>query len=351
MYGFALFERNEADFKCPLYYKTKMTMKEDTNMWTRRELTERAQIAFKKNYWLYVVVCLVLAIVGGTGGSTSSFSGFNNTEHSSETTVVDSDWEDDYDITTSSDTIGMTDALFAGLFVGVAAIVMIIVLIVIVVALLFQIFITNPIIVGANRFFMHGREDRGNFGEIAYVFTSGAYWNVVKTMFLMQAKIFLWSLLFVIPGIVKSYEYRMIPYILSENPQIDSKRAFELTKNMTDGQKGSIWVLDLSFIGWDLLTLCCFVGIFWVNPYKQATYAELYATLRENAIKGGYSRAGELEEYYCMAGMGNTYTNPNTNFYYGNYGDASSNNTYQQGNYNGTVNLNKDTDSNNPFMQ
>ena len=64
----------------------------------------------------------------------------------------------------------------------------------------------------------------------------------------------LWSLLFVIPGIIKSYEYRMIPYILSENPNISRKRAFEISKQMMKGNKWDTFVLDLSFIGWQILS-------------------------------------------------------------------------------------------------
>ena len=61
--------------------------------------------------------------------------------------------------------------------------------------------------------------------------------NIVEIMFLKSLYTFLWTLLLIVPGIIKSYEYRMVPYILSENPAIDSKRAFELSKRMMDGQK------------------------------------------------------------------------------------------------------------------
>ncbi len=60
----------------------------------------------------------------------------------------------------------------------------------------------------------------------------------------------LWTLCLIIPGIVKSYEYKMIPYILAENPRILRKRAFEISKNMMDGEKWNAFVIDLSFIGW-----------------------------------------------------------------------------------------------------
>ena len=77
-------------------------------------------------------------------------------------------------------------------------------------------------------------------------------------------KTFLWGLLLVIPGIIKSYEYRMIPYILSENPGMDTKRAFQLSAEMMYGQKWNAFVLDLSFILWLILgaITCGLVNVF-----------------------------------------------------------------------------------------
>lgn len=95
------------------------------------------------------------------------------------------------------------------------------------------------------------------FSELFFPFSKAKnfYLNIVKTQFLRSLFTVLWTLLLIVPGIVKSYEYRMIPYILAENPSISSKRAFELSKKMTDGEKMNIFVLDLSFIGWSLLGL------------------------------------------------------------------------------------------------
>lgn len=321
-------------------------------MWTRSELKTRAKAVLQKYYWLCVVVCLVLAVVGGTG---SSGSGFNTSsiKDNTDQILTDNSYDDyDSDYSTEDDGSIVGGILIAGVAVGILAIV----LVIIAIGAVFGTFVSNPIIVGANRTFMHTREDRGKFEEIFFVFTSGKYLNVVKIMFLMNLKIFLWSLLFFIPGIIKSYEYRMIPYILSENPGIDSKRAFELSKKMTDGQKCDIWVLDLSFIGWDFLTLCCFVGTLWVNPYKQTTYAELYAVLRNNALQSGYTHTGELGDYYYNNVNQATYAANNSNFYYGSYGDASGNyGAYQNGadqiTHTGSVNLNKDNQNNDGYTQ
>ena len=164
---------------------------------------------------------------------------------------------------------------------------------------IYNLFVGYPVFVGMNRFFMENRVSGSKVERIFWVFKSGNYLNVVKTMFLMNLKIFLWSLLLFIPGIIKSYQYYMIPYILAENPGIDSKRAFELSKEMTDGEKFDIFWLGLSFIGWILLgTLACGIGVLFVEPYIQATFAELYQVMRDKVHNSGFSDYSELPGFF-----------------------------------------------------
>lgn len=107
--------------------------------------------------------------------------------------------------------------------------------------------------------------------------------------------IILWTLLLIIPGIIKSYAYRMVPYILADNPEISHKRAIEISNAMTYGQKFDIFVLDLSFIGWYILgALALGIGVLFVNPYVNATEAELYLVLRQEAIDTGICSQEEL---------------------------------------------------------
>ncbi len=163
----------------------------------------------------------------------------------------------------------------------------------------FNLFIGYPILVGMNRFFMENRISGSKVERIFWVFKSGNYFNVVITMFLMNLKILLWSFLFIIPGIVKSYEYFMIPYILAENPGIDSKRAFEISKEMTEDEKFDIFLLALSFIGWIFLgALACGIGVLFVEPYYQATFAELYQVMREKAFRFNFSDFSELPGFF-----------------------------------------------------
>ena len=90
-------------------------------------------------------------------------------------------------------------------------------------------------------------------------------------------------MLFVIPGIVKGYEYRMIPYLLAEHPEMSTKDAFARSKEMMSGNKWKAFVLDLSFLGWKLLSLltCGILSVFYVTPYEHATNAALYDALKD----------------------------------------------------------------------
>ncbi|MBQ3500408.1 MAG: DUF975 family protein [Oscillospiraceae bacterium] len=160
-------------------------------------------------------------------------------------------------------------------------------------------FIGYPVMVGMNRFFMENRLSGSKIDRLFYVFKSGNYLNVVKTMFLLNLKVLLWSLLLLIPGIIKSYEYYMVPYILAENPGISSKRAFEISKEMTNGEKFDIFWLGLSFFGWILLgTLACGIGVLFVEPYIQTTFAELYQVMREKAHGLSFADFNELPGFF-----------------------------------------------------
>lgn len=85
----------------------------------------------------------------------------------------------------------------------------------------------------------------------------------------------------------------MIPYILAENPKIQRKKAFKLSKKMMKGNKWKTFILDLSFLGWELLSIFTFelLNIFYINPYKVATTVELYEVLKKQIIS-------QKSEYY-----------------------------------------------------
>lgn len=98
--------------------------------------------------------------------------------------------------------------------------------------------------------------------------------------FLRGLYITLWSLLFIIPGIIKSFSYAMTPFIMAENPDMTAKEAIEASKQMMDGHKGELFMLDLTFIGWEILAaLTLNIGYIFLNPYKNAAYTAFYKNL------------------------------------------------------------------------
>lgn len=164
-----------------------------------------------------------------------------------------------------------------------------------IVGIVFSVFVTNIFEIGVCRFFTLARYGSINIDELIFGFKHGKYMDNVKTMFLKNLYVFLWSLLFVIPGIIKSLAYFMVPYIIAENPNISTERALEISEKTTQGEKWNIFVLGLSFIGWYLLgMLACGIGVLFVNPYSQATYAELYGALRLKAVQTGIATKDEI---------------------------------------------------------
>ncbi len=159
----------------------------------------------------------------------------------------------------------------------------------------FRLLVGTVVEVGGRRYFtdLAGRE--AHLGYIGYGFRRNRYGTIVLTMFLRGLFIFLWALLLVIPGIVKAYSYRMVPYLLGENPRMGWRRALELSGEMTDGEKWDIFVLDLSFIGWYILGMMALgVGVLFVQPYYDAVQGELYKDLREQALEEGLTDGTEL---------------------------------------------------------
>ncbi len=283
-------------------------------MWSRAEVKKKGQQTFNKNYWKCVLVALIIGLVSGgssgyTGSGAASPSALvgSSTEDSSVAISelsddmdelsedldeiaeeIDSADKDDDSIVINIDHIGDKKIGGAGRAIAAALLgiaFMLVFLVIFAIVLLIDAFIFNPLELGCDRFFYKNLDEQAEVSEIAYGFDHG-YKNVVKVMFARDIYTVLWSLLFIIPGIVKAYEYRMIPYILAENPDMDKDEVFTRSKEMMMGQKWKTFVLDLSFIGWNILSLFTvgLLGIFYVGPYKRATRAALYDTLKNDGI-------------------------------------------------------------------
>ena len=192
------------------------------------------------------------------------------------------------DINEGKEAIGIALGIFAVIFGAVMFFVCVI-------GTLLDIFLINPVRVGGYNFFNRQREGTSKFTNIFGGFAHGHYKASVRNMFLKGLYETLWSMLFIIPGIIKSYSYWMVPYITAANPNLSASRAFEISKKTMNGDKWRTFVLQLSFIGWDLLAALTFgIGYYFLAPYKETTYAELYAALKEKAVTSGIATEEEL---------------------------------------------------------
>jgi len=130
------------------------------------------------------------------------------------------------------------------------------------------------------------RDKAGDFNLLfkAFSFSGnnlGLFGKTLGLYLLMSLYVFLWTLLFIIPGIVASYSYRMAFYLLIDDPEIEVSEALRQSKKMMHGYKTRLFYLDLSFIGWGLLCILTFgIGILWLAPYMLTSQTIFYEELR-----------------------------------------------------------------------
>jgi uncharacterized membrane protein len=141
----------------------------------------------------------------------------------------------------------------------------------------------GPITVGICSYFIkliRTENSEEDLGAMFNGFKTGFGDNLV-TGLLVTIFTFLWSLLFIIPGIVKSYSYAMAFYIRNDHPEYTATEAITKSREMMKGYKGKLFLLDLSFIGWIIVgALCCGIGTLWVYPYMEMARAHFYQELK-----------------------------------------------------------------------
>lgn len=124
--------------------------------------------------------------------------------------------------------------------------------------LIFIFFVIQTFLVASRRVFLEGRVYQElSFYRIFYLFRIHKFMNVVKAMAVLFVFKFFWTLT-IVGGIIKYYSYRMVPYLLAENPDLKPLQAISLSRRMMDGHKWECFLLDLSFLGWGLLSLISF---------------------------------------------------------------------------------------------
>lgn len=241
-------------------------------MFIRAEFKARAKEVLRANYWTCFLATLLLSLL-------NSF-----LSHTNNRLEVKLDTISHINVETVMDSIASA--------LNVLFIVLPVVIVGFIIGIIISLFVVNMFEIGIAKFFIDAREGKYSIEQLLYAYKSGNLTNLVVTMFLRSLYIVLWSLLFVIPGIIAAYRYRFVPYILAENPDLVPSEALRLSKEMTNGIKMDLFILDLSFFGWHLLSLVTFgLSEYFLAPYIQATNAEVYA-------KYAMSRPNEFYEAF-----------------------------------------------------
>lgn len=224
-------------------------------MWDRIFIKQKASSLVSNHYWKNVLAAFILALVTGS----ISF-------HTTGRDFGGYGWGR-----------GMISAFSPVQWIAIVTTIATVSAAVMIIVIVLDVFLLNPLEVGGRKYFIGALHERHEIGSFGFAFDN-CYINVVKTMFFRDLFTFLWTLLFIIPGIVKSYEYRMVPYIMAENPSLDTEEVFNLSRQMMNGNKWNVFVFDLSFIGWALLSVITFgiVQLFYSGPYYGLACAELY---------------------------------------------------------------------------
>lgn len=165
-------------------------------------------------------------------------------------------------------------------------------------AFLVQILLLSPLLIGVLWGYL--KAWRGWDIQVQEDLKSGftPYGRNVASMLLMEIFIILWTLLLIIPGIIKSVAYSMTPYLLAEHKNISARDAIRISNEITRGYKGDLFIAMLSFIGWWLLSALTLglLAIFYVFPYYSLTFAGFYEDLKQRALDRGVITLEDLGE-------------------------------------------------------
>ena len=224
-----------------------------------KELRIKAWESLKGKYWMAFIVVLVLGILSSIGTSMMTSS------------------QNIMDVVKMVDPAEMDTTMQLGAMVltGASSVIAI-------VGFLISLLVGNAATVGLTNYFIKNTYSKPTFAD-AFSGFKVKYGRNIGTLLLIGIKTVLWTCLFIIPGVIKSFEYAIIPYILADDAEISSKEAFKKAKQMMKGNKWRLFKLDLSFFGWFIL--CCLtfgIGVIFLLPYVNAAAAEFYVELKNN---------------------------------------------------------------------
>lgn len=228
------------------------------------DFRQSARNALRGRWGIAVIAGIIASLLGGTGNGGPEF----NVEIEASQAKLSLDFAGQ----TIYQTGGGLDSPIGNFLVASAGYF----LVATVVFGLLYLFLGSVIGVGYSRFHLslvdHER------ASVDQLFGYFSHWkNAVCTRLLRGLYVFLWSLLFIIPGIVAGYSYRMTDYILAEHPEMTASEALAASKAMMDGNRWRLFCLQMSFIGWAFLCLFTFgIGNLWLDPYKKTSIAAFY---------------------------------------------------------------------------
>lgn len=223
---------------------------------TSKEFRTKARSALKGNYWIALLASLIASIFGVSSGTSG--------------------------VSFESDEINNNPILnipekIQSMFITIVVVVLIVSLITAIV----MFFLGSIVSTGYAKF----KLDLVNNQKVSIgiMFSYFKHWKRLAYInFLVGLRIFLWSLLFIIPGIIAVYSYAAVPYILSENPNLSAKEVLKLSKTMMSGNRFRLFCLQFSFIGWILLSILTLgVGSIFLAPYQATAEACFYKEISE----------------------------------------------------------------------
>ncbi len=302
----------------------------------RKEMKRRARAALKKHYFIYVAICLIAAYLGSEFSSSIGRLGLRPDVFVQEYSVnigglavhqglsdvignalrgdIDSGRElsrklkaqaieasrDDHpafgrsrgvlagiinDITSGSIFVTMIAAIQSML--GSAGLAMnLFIILSFCLPLMLWFFLSNVYIVISRRMFLEGRcYERLPIRRFLYLFGARRWLKTCRTMAVVSLFEILWALT-VVGIFVKYYSYYLVPYLLAENPDLGTLEAIRLSKKLMNGHKWQCFVFELTFLGWDFIGALTMglVSLFYVNPYKVASFCEFYTDIRSSAL-------------------------------------------------------------------
>ena len=223
-----------------------------------KELRAKAWNSLKGKYWLAFAVVLIVSIVDSVGnGFLNLMQNITELVEMVDPAEMDSTME-----------LGAAVLSTAASAIGV-------------VGVLVSIFLTNAATVGCTHYFIKNTDSKPSFADAFYGFKV-KYFRNIGTLLLVNIKTVLWSLLFVIPGIIKTYSYAMAPFIMAEHPEMNANECITMSKEIMHGHKMELFFLELSFIGWIFLSIFTLgIGNVFLTPYITAARAAFYRDIMD----------------------------------------------------------------------